>query len=380
MKLFYWSPFLSNIATVDAVVNSVNSIKKYDKKKRYQSFIIDSVGEWEEKKNKLSDINVIKLYHKSFYNLLPKGSFLKSRISQIIIFILSFNSLKNLLKKEKPDYLISHLIISLPLVLFFFYEFETKLIIRISGTPKLNFMRKFFWSLFSRKVHIVTCPTKSTMKKLEQLHIFSKEKLKLLYDPVLNIKFVNSQKHEKIEKRFIGIEYILGIGRLTKQKNFALLLNSFKKILVKYPKLNLIILGEGEEKYNLINKIKILNLEKKVFLLGYKKNTYCYIKNCDCYISSSFYEDPGFTLIEAGFLNKFVIAANSKTGPSEILDNSNNGLLFDNNNEFSLTQKYITFKQMQINEINKKKIRLKKYSKNFTIFSHFKKIDEILST
>ena len=150
--------------------------------------------------------------------------------------------------------------------------------------------------------------------------------------------------------------------------------------MVKYPKLNLIILGEGEEKYNLKNKIKILNLEKKVFLLGYKKNTYCYIKNCDCYISSSFYEDPGFTLIEAGFLNKFVIAANSKTGPSEILDNSNNGLLFDNNNEFSLTQKYITFKQMQINEINKKKIRLKKYSKNFTIFSHFKKIDEILST
>ena len=69
-------------------------------KKRYQSFIIDSVGEWEEK-NKLSDINVIKLYHKSFYNLLPKGSFLKSRISQIIIFILSFNSLKNLLKKRK---------------------------------------------------------------------------------------------------------------------------------------------------------------------------------------------------------------------------------------------------------------------------------------
>ena len=34
MKLFYWSPFLSNIATVDAVVNSITSIKKYDKKKK----------------------------------------------------------------------------------------------------------------------------------------------------------------------------------------------------------------------------------------------------------------------------------------------------------------------------------------------------------
>ena len=86
MKLFYWSPFLSNIATIDAVVNSVNSIKKYDKNKKYQTFIIDSVGEWKEKKNKLNDINVIKLYDKSFYSLLPKGSYFKSRISQIIIF------------------------------------------------------------------------------------------------------------------------------------------------------------------------------------------------------------------------------------------------------------------------------------------------------
>ena len=222
-------------------------------------------------------------------------------------------------------------------------------------------------------------PNQIYKEKLEKLHIFSKEKLKLLYDPVLKIRFINSQKYEKIDKRFIGVEYILGIGRLTKQKNFILLLNSFKKILVKYPKLNLIILGDGEERNNLLDKIKTLNLEKNVFLLGYKKNTYCYIKNCDCYISSSFYEDPGFTLIEAGFLNKFVIAADSKTGPSEILDNSNNGLLFQNNNEFSLTQKYIAFKQMQINEINEKKIRLKKYSKNFTIFAHFNKIDKILS-
>ena len=106
--------------------------------------------------------------------------------------------------------------------------------------------------------------------------------------------------------------------------------------MVTFPNLKLIILGDGEEKLNLINKIKILNIEKNVFLLGYKKNTYCYIKNCDCYISSSFYEDPGFTLIEAGFLNKFVIAADSNTGPSEILDNSKNGLLFHNNDELSL--------------------------------------------
>ena len=36
-----------------------------------------------------------------------------------------------------------------------------------SGTPKFNKFRKFFWTLFSKNVHVVTCPTQSTLKKLD---------------------------------------------------------------------------------------------------------------------------------------------------------------------------------------------------------------------
>ena len=52
MKLFYWSPFLSNIATIDAVINSINSLNRYDKNKKYETSLIDSSGEWQEKKRK----------------------------------------------------------------------------------------------------------------------------------------------------------------------------------------------------------------------------------------------------------------------------------------------------------------------------------------
>ena len=77
--------------------------------------------------------------------------------------------------------------------------------------------------------------------------------------------------------------------------------------------------------------------------------------NCECYISSSFYEDPGFSLIESGFLNKFVIAADSNTGPTEILDNSNNGLLFRNNDKKSLVEQYLVFKKLSFKQAMKKK-------------------------
>ena len=379
MKLFYWSPFLSNIATIDAVINSINSLRKYDKNNKYKTFIIDSLGEWQEKLDRISGIGVIKLHNKNYYKFLPKGNFVKSRLSQMIIFILNLNSLRKLLLKEKPNFLIAHLIISLPLILFFFFKFETKLIIRISGTPKLNKFRRFFWTLFSKNVHMVTCPTQSTLKKLDSFKIFPKEKLKLLYDPILKVNSINTKKKEKIENKFLKTDYILSIGRLTKQKNFFLLINAFKEIIKEYPNLKLIILGEGEDREKLEKLIKNLNLENIVFLEGYKKNIFNYLHNCECYISSSLYEDPGFTLIESGFLNKPVIAADSNTGPSEILNDSNNGFLFKNNDKISLVNQYLYFKKLSATEIMKKKKNFKKFSKNFSIFKHFQNLEKILS-
>ena len=103
MKIFYWSPFLSNIATVDAVAKSIKSILTYDKYKKFKPSIIDVAGEWDLKKHKVSNVNIIKLYNKNYFKNLPKGGYIKSRISQILIFLLNFIKLKKLIKKEKPD-------------------------------------------------------------------------------------------------------------------------------------------------------------------------------------------------------------------------------------------------------------------------------------
>ena len=167
---------------------------------------------------------------------------------------------------------------------------------------------------------------------------------------------------------------------MTKQKNFSLLINAFKEIVREYPNLKLIILGEGEDRKKLEALIKNLSLSNFIFLEGYKKNIFNYINNCECYISSSLYEDPGFTIIESGFLNKPVIAADSNTGPSEILDNSNNGFLFKNNDKISLVNQYQKFKELSTKEVMIKKINLKKFSKNFSIFQHFKNLEKILSS
>ena len=48
------------------------------------------------------------------------------------------------IEKERPEYLIVHLMTSIPFVLFLLFKFKTKILFRVSGKPKLNFLRKIF--------------------------------------------------------------------------------------------------------------------------------------------------------------------------------------------------------------------------------------------
>ena len=85
------------------------------------------------------------------------------------------------------------------------------------------------------------------------MNIFEKNKLFVLRDPVIQLHDFSKKKNEKIEDLKIEKKnLIIGIGRLTKQKNFLLLIRAFKKILTKYPNYHLILLGEGEQKKLLI--------------------------------------------------------------------------------------------------------------------------------
>ena len=69
-----------------------------------------------------------------------------------------------------------------------------------------------------------------------------------MYDPIIQVNSINIKKKEKIDDKFLKINYILSIGRLTRQKNFLLLIIAFKEIIKNYPNLKLIILGEGEDR------------------------------------------------------------------------------------------------------------------------------------
>jgi glycosyltransferase involved in cell wall biosynthesis len=85
--------------------------------------------------------------------------------------------------------------------------------------------------------------------------------------------------------------------------------------------------------------------------LGFKKNIFNYINFADCLISTALWEDPGFTLVEAGILNKLVISSDCPSGPIELF-NQNNGYLFKSNSQEDFVKKFIEYK----NDSLKKKV------------------------
>ena len=374
--IYYWSPFISNVATVNAVLGSIRSLKTYSDQK-FEPHVINAAGEWNKYKKELNDngINIIKLSNSKIIDNSNYTGFFRSRLIYLYLFFILFIPLLRLLRKSPPDYLVIHLITPLPLLLNYIFNIKTKIILRISGLPKLNFIRKFFWKKTLKKIYHITCPTKSTTSYMQELKIISSEKISTLYDPILSTKIINKIKNKRTGFEFNN--FYLAIGRLTKQKNFKFLVEVFSEFL-KTSDNNLIIIGEGEQRDSLQKLIEKKKLKGKITLIGYKDNVFEYFEKSKCFILSSLWEDPGFVLVESAYMNTPIISSDCNNGPKEILGDGSNGILFKSNDKASLLDALHQFENMDRNIINKKLLDCKKGIKVFTYFNHFKSLEKIL--
>lgn len=381
MKVFYWSPFTSKVATITAVINSAESLQKFSNNK-IKSYIINVFGEWndyvENIKNK--NIKLIYLSKFDFRKFLFCTGFIRSRLSYIFIYFYYFFLLLKILKKDEPNFLVIHLITSLPLTLLAMFNLKTKFILRISGYPKLNFVRKIFWKLLSKKIYKITFPTKETYKLFAQQKIFDINKMFVVYDPVLDINVINKKKSLQIKDTISkNPQYILSVGRFTKQKNFEFLIKSFSEILKKYPSIKLFIIGQGELKEKYQKLLKDLSLNEQVALLEYQENIYQFMSESICTVIVSLWEDPGFVMIESAATNTVIISSNCTSGPKEFIDNNSAGYLFRTNDQQNFLDTFDNFMTDSKDTIIKKKISAKRNANAFTRFRHYKAFSQLLN-
>ena len=147
------------------------------------------------------------------------------------------------------------------------------------------------------------------------------------------LRFKNMSDLIKLPSDFIKV---CAVGRLTHEKNFLLLIESFSvaKLQTQEPVM-LYICGEGEDRNILMNRVNQLKLNDSIILTGHVDNSISYINQCDIFVSSSNSEALPTVIFEALYCNKAIISTN--TGAAEILENGKYGIVVErkNQNDFS---------------------------------------------
>jgi glycosyltransferase involved in cell wall biosynthesis len=190
--------------------------------------------------------------------------------------------------------------------------------------------------LYQRADHVVGVSA-GVVKNLVQQFKVPQSKAKVIYNPMNLAEIVSLSKEAISPDLFAGTnKNILAVGRLTKQKNFSLLIDSFALLVVSFPQARLTILGEGELRSDLTEQIRKLGLEGKVTLPGFVANPFAYMVRADVVVLSSLWEGFGNVLVEAMACGTAVVSTDCESGPAEIFAEGTFGVLVPNNDPEAL--------------------------------------------
>lgn len=155
-----------------------------------------------------------------------------------------------------------------------------------------------------------------------------RELIDVIYNPVIN-SGLRRQAEIVPDHPWFGPgqpPVVLGVGRLTRQKDFPTLILAFAR-LRQQRRARLIILGEGDERSVLAGLISDLGLEADVALIGFRDNAASYMAHAAVFALSSAWEGLPTVLIEALAVGARVVSTDCPSGPREILQDGRLGAL-----------------------------------------------------
>ncbi len=156
----------------------------------------------------------------------------------------------------------------------------------------------------------------------------SPNRITVIYNPVISARVSKIMNMPVNHPWFSSGQppVILGVGRLTPQKDFSTLIHAFAQ-LRKNRAARLVILGEGEERNVLEDLVHKLKLKADVAFPGFVSNPQAYMKHAALFVLSSRWEGLPTVLIEAMATGTPIVATDCPSGPVEILENGRWGRL-----------------------------------------------------
>ncbi len=119
------------------------------------------------------------------------------------------------------------------------------------------------------------------------------------------------------------------LGSLIRRKGIDRLIDAVQLLHQKSKRAHLLVIGDGEQKQALINKVNRLDLADSVHFVGEQQNPISWLKGgCDAFISGARHEAFGLVIAEAGLANLPIIAPNID-GIPEVVCHNHSAVLYE---------------------------------------------------
>lgn len=243
------------------------------------------------------------------------------------------------LRRERPDAMLSAMTHAnvIAILARMLVGFPKKLVISercsIKATPAsenmiMDAIIRVLRRMLYQKSDIIVAVSRDMTKELVEIFPRSEDKIHYVYNPVVGSQLdalaARKPDHPWFDDEDVPI--VLGVGRLTEQKDFVTLIKAFSRVRAQR-RVRLLILGEGEDRRKLEQIAGELGVTADVSLPGFVDNPFCYMRRARLFVLSSRWEGLPGVLIQAMASGTPVVSTDCPTGPREILENGRWGRL-----------------------------------------------------
>ena len=180
-----------------------------------------------------------------------------------------------------------------------------------------------------------------------------------------NLKAVFKIPENQITEKKKGHILVGNIGRLSEQKGMCYFIDAAEITLQKHPETHFIIVGDGEQREQLLKMVDSKKIQNRITFLGYRADIQNVMSQLDFIVLSSLWEGLPLTPIEAFSVGKTVIGT-SVDGTPEIICNGIDGYLVEPRNSEQLAEKMIDLIENPTVRKNLEMHALKRYKEEFS--------------
>lgn len=247
---------------------------------------------------------------------------LQSPVKKLHNLLLRSIRLARVLRRERPDRIVSFMeSANCPtIVAAAVTGFLDRLSVSVRCNPAtIPWLNRLFIPIVYRLADRVVTPSDGVRNALRKMGL-PPRKLLVIPNPLARRTDATTSTRSEPPLR-----YILGVGRLEREKGFDRLLKAFSE--VNRSDVHLVILGDGTERVALRAISQELGIASHLHLPGMVSDVDAWYRRADCFVLTSHYEGSPNVVVEAMANGCPVVSFDCPYGPAELLEGGYSGIL-----------------------------------------------------